>query len=306
VGDIRQKALKKRLSERARIVQAIRSFFIGRGFLEVDTPLRLPGILPEAHIDAEESGTWFLQTSPESCMKRLMASGLPKIFQICKCFRQNERGSKHLPEMTLLEWYEEGKTYLDLMVRCEELIRFVAEAAGCSDALSYSGRRISLKDSWERLSVEDAFNRYTSMDVNRALETGAFDACMGLEIEPRLGIETPLFLIDYPPEKGAFAKIRPGYPPVAERFELYIAGLELCNAFTELTDPVEQRERFSQENGSRESMGKRAYPMPEKFLDALEDMPEAAGAALGVDRLVMLLTDSPHIDDVTAFAPEEL
>lgn len=208
--------------------------------------------------------------------------------------------------MTLLEWYEKGKTYLDLMAQCEAMIRFVAEALGRPGAIQYGGKRISLECPWERLSVKDSFSRYTHMEVKQAVENGCFDEVMGMEIEPRLGHESPLFLIDYPLEKGAFAKIRSEGSPVAERFELYIAGLELCNAFTELTDPVEQKKRFIQENAIRKTMGKQAYPMPENFLNALNQMPEAAGAALGVDRLVMLFTDSALIDDVTAFTPEEL
>jgi len=302
----RQSGLQQILQRRAEIIQAIRSFFIEQGFLEVDTPLRLPCPLPESHIDAEEAGDWYLQTSPESLMKQLLAAGYPKIFQICKCFRKNERGRKHLPEMTLLEWYESGVGYMDLMVQCEEMIRFVACKAGCGDAIIYGSHTIHLNDSWERLSVVDAFTRYAGLSMREAISRDRFDECMAFQIEPELGLKKPVFLYDYPVEKGALARVKPENPLFAERFELYMAGLELCNAFSELTDPVEQEARFKKENAFRASQGKKTYPTPRKFLDALSNMPEAAGIALGVDRLVMLFTDSSEIDAVTSFVPEDL
>ncbi|MBW2486944.1 MAG: EF-P lysine aminoacylase GenX, partial [Deltaproteobacteria bacterium] len=140
----RQQTLKKNFLLRARIIQAVRRFFHESDYLEVETPIRIPAPAPEAHIDAVASGDWFLQTSPELCMKRLLAAGFPRIFQICKCFRQAERGHRHLPEITLLEWYRTGSTYQDLMDECEALIMSVARRMGSSDILAYQGRRIKL------------------------------------------------------------------------------------------------------------------------------------------------------------------
>ena len=306
VALFRQTGLKPFLVKRAKIIQAVRSFFIEEGFLEVDTPVRIPYPLPESHIDAETSGDWYLQASPESCMKQLLATGFPQIFQICKCFRKGERGRRHLPEMTLLEWYEADVDYKFVMDRCQALVRFAASTCGPGDFIAYQGRRIDLTGKWERLTVADAFKRYASITMEAALAKGRFDECMALEIEPSLGNDRPVFLYDYPLEKGALAKASSENPQVAERFELYIAGLELCNAFSELTDAAIQENRFDAENSVRMNMGKPGYAMPMKFLEALKGMPEAGGIALGMDRLVMLLTDAPDIDHVTAFVPEDL
>ena len=142
--------------------------------------------------------------------------------------------------------------------------------------------------------------------MQEALRRNRFDEIMGLDIEPHLGMERPVFLYDYPASCGALARLKPGDATVAERFELYIAGIELCNAFTELTDPVEQRSRFEQERLYRQQTGKTVYPLPENFLKALTDMPAASGNAMGIDRIVMLLTETEAIDDVVAFTPEEL
>ncbi|QTA84371.1 EF-P lysine aminoacylase EpmA [Desulfonema magnum] len=304
--DYRQTSVKKNLWLRARIFQAIRRFFIDKDYLEVETPCRIPAPAPEAHIDAVPSDRWFLQTSPELCMKRLLAAGYPRIFQICKCFRQQERGRRHLPEFTMLEWYHEGINYFDMMTQCEDLIWFVAQNSGFGDAIVYQGKRIDLKTPWNRMSVCEAFDNFASISMETAISRDRFDEVIACEIEPHLGQNKPLFLYDYPMSSGALARMKPDNPLFAERFELYICGLELCNAFTELTDPTEQRMRFEKEQTYRHLSGKQVTPMPEKFLNALKFMPEASGNALGIDRLVMLLADSGQIDDVTAFTPEEL
>lgn len=302
----RQRAIQTHLRLRAKIIQAIRQFFYERDYLEVETPFRVPVIAPEAHIDAEMSGDWFLHTSPELCMKRLLAAGYPRIFQICKCFRAKERGSKHLPEFTLLEWYGAGMDYVDMMAQCENLLRFVARALGSGGELVYQGRPIDLTPPWARLTVAEAFGLYASQSLENALLNDRFDETIAFEIEPRLGNEKPVFLYDYPAEKGALARLKPDNPHVAQRFELYVHGLELCNAFSELVDPGEQRRRFEIDGRVRAAFGKQAVPMPEKFLKDLNDMPPAAGNALGLDRLVMLFCDAAQIDDVVAFTPEEL
>jgi len=303
----RQAACFQNLRLRARIIRAVRQFFAENDYLEVETPIRIPAPAPEAHIDVQPSGSWFLQTSPELCMKRLLVAGYPRIFQICKCFRKNERGGRHLPELTLLEWYTAGHDYTDMMTQCAALITTVADCMGLDEALRYQGRRIDLSLPWPLMTVAKAFEEWGGMPVERAMDEDRFEELLALEIEPRLGIDKPVFLYDYPAAHGALARLKPSDRRVAERFELYIGGLELCNAFTELTDPKEQRERFEKERDSRRRAGKPAHPMPERFLEALEDMPEAAaGNALGIDRLVMLFADAAEIDDVVAFTPEEL
>jgi lysyl-tRNA synthetase class 2 len=291
---------------RARMIRAIRRFFLDQDFLEIETPLRIPAPAPELHIDAVAAGAWFLHTSPELCMKRLLAAGYSRIFQICKCFRAGERGDRHLPEFTMLEWYRGGADYRTLMDDCEALINTVAREIGLDGVVSWQGRRIVLNAPWERISVRDAFTRYATVSAAEALRTDRFDEFLACEVEPRLGMEHPVFLYDYPVEQGALARVKEGDPGIAERFELYIAGLELANAFSELIDAGEQRRRFEEASCDRQRKGSPVYPMPERFLQALPRMSPSAGIALGVDRLVMLLADKSRIDDVVAFIPESL
>lgn len=293
---------RPRLEQRARIVQMIRAFFNAREYLEVETPQRLPGNAPEAHIDAMTSADWFLHTSPELCMKRLLAAGYEKLFQICHCWRDGERGKRHLPEFTMLEWYAIDCDYRRLMDECEILLRALVPG----DSITYQGQTINLSVPFERLTVAEAFDRYASMGLTEALKTDRFDEMLTLEVEPHLGRDRPTFLIEYPSELAALARCHPERPQVAERFELYIAGIELANAFSELTDPTEQRRRFDADEAERRAAGKPPYPVPDKFLTELTAMPEAAGIALGLDRLVMLLTDATTIDEVVTFTPELL
>ncbi|MBW2252761.1 MAG: EF-P lysine aminoacylase GenX [Deltaproteobacteria bacterium] len=282
----RQSAINRNLKIRARTVQAVRDFFIGKDYLEIETPCRIPAPAPEEHIDAEISGDWFLQASPELCMKRLLAAGYPRIFQICKCFRQNERGSKHLPELTMLEWYTSEADYFDMMAQTEDLVRFVAENINSGNHLVYQGNKIDLKKPWPKISVAESFKKFTSTTLAKALSEDLFDELIASEIEPNLGQKRPVFLYDYPASFTPLAMVKPNNPTLAQRFELYIAVLELCNAFTELTDPEEQKKRFE--------------------IKSLKFMPGASGNALGFDRLVMLFADTTKIDDVVAFTPEEL
>ncbi|MDM8518025.1 EF-P lysine aminoacylase EpmA, partial [Desulfobacterales bacterium HSG16] len=267
---------------------------------------RIPAPAPELHIDAIGSEEWFLQTSPELCMKRLLAAGYQRIFQICRCFRKNERGNKHLEEFTMLEWYCANSDYMDMMNNCEALVVFAAEETGHYDSFSYQGQKIDLKKPFDRLTVAEAFEKYASIDMSTALKLDKFDECMGLEIEPCLGRQKPLFLYDYPAQCNALARLSPDNPMVAERFELYIAGIELCNAFSELTDPQEQKSRFEEEEKNRRSLGKPPYPFPKKFIQDLAYMPPASGNALGIDRLSMLFADTEAIDDIVTFTYESL
>jgi lysyl-tRNA synthetase class 2 len=239
---------KKALQQRARILQEIRHFFIEKGYLEVETPYRIPTPAPESHIDAVPFNTWFLHTSPELCMKRMMAAGYEKIFQICRCWREKERGNLHLPEFTLLEWYRSGGDYHSLMEECEEVIRYVAMVIGLGGKVIFRGHEIDLSESWERISIREAFHRYTQLSVTEALEQNLFDERMVQQIEPKLGVKRPTFIYDYPVERGALARLKEEDPSVAERFELYIGGLELANGFSELVDSEEQRRRFHIEN----------------------------------------------------------
>jgi len=294
------------LTARSAIISEIRRFFLNRDYLEVETPLLIPAPAPELHIDAIAAGSWFLHTSPELCMKRLLAAGYERIFQICRCWRQGERGRKHLPEFSMLEWYTAGCDYRDLMEECEELVRKISQALGKGNSLTFRDQHICLDGPWERITVREAFLRYAAISMEEALLSDVFDEVMVEDIEPRLGIAKPTFIYDYPAERGALARLRKDDPGVAERFELYMGGLELANAFTELTDAEEQRARFMCEEKCRREIDKLPYPLPEKFLDELTHMPQSAGIALGVDRLVMLLVDAATIDDVVAFTPEEL
>ena len=206
----------------------------------------------------------------------------------------------------MLEWYTAGHDYSNMMTQCEALLTEVAGSLGFREGLCYQGRRIDLSLPWPRITVAEAFDRLAGISVEQAMEEDRFEEVLALEIEPRLGVEKPLFLYDYPAACGALARLKSSNQRLAERFELYIGGLELCNAFTELNDANEQRARFDTERKSRGQAGLTVYPMPERFLEALKDMPDAAGNALGIDRLVMLFADTTEIDDVVAFTPEEL
>ncbi|MFZ2632025.1 MAG: EF-P lysine aminoacylase EpmA [Desulfosalsimonadaceae bacterium] len=302
----RQQRIVQNLTLRAKILRLIRDFFTEQGVLEVDTPIRIPAPAPEPYISPQPAGSWYLQTSPELCMKRLLAAGFPKIFQICKCFRKEERGNRHLQEFTMLEWYEAGATYRDLMDRCEAMVDFIRLAPGLPESIHYKGQTINLSAPWERLTVTDAFSRYASISMDTAIQTGVFDETIAFDIEPNLGTSRPVFLYDYPASTCMLAAPKPGAPHLIERFELYIGALELCNGFTELTDPVAQRKHFETELENRKQKNLAALPMPEKFLDDLHLMPPAAGNALGIDRLMMLFAGSERIDEVVAFTPEEL
>jgi lysyl-tRNA synthetase class 2 len=291
---------------RARVLQAIRHFFTERNYLEVETPCLIPAPAPELHIDAIQAGSGFLHTSPELCMKRLLAAGCSRIFQVCKCFRQGERGGRHLPEFTLLEWYRAETDYLGLMAECEDMVGFVLEQLGLSPILEFQGKAVDLQKPWLRFTVQEVFERYASVPLEHALASGRFDEVLAVEIEPHLGFPKPLFLYQYPAALAALSRLAKHPPGAAERFELYAAGVELANAFSELIDPVEQRARFEEELAKRKQNGQTVYPMPEKFLRSLSSMPDSAGIALGVDRLVMLLSNQKEIDSVVTFTPEEL
>lgn len=294
------------LVQRARIVQQVRSFFIARGFLEVETPCLMPAPIPEAHIEPLSCGDWVLHPSPELCMKRLLAAGYPRIFQITRCFRFGERGRIHLPEFTILEWYHRDCCYLDLMSDCETLFNHVTIGHSQRSFLTYQGSKISLQAPWERITVRDAFARFAPISLEKALYEGTFDELLVDYIEPQLGLNGPTFLYDYPVESGTLARAKKGDPTAVERFELYIKGIELANGFSELADPAEHRRRFGKIQEERVRCNKTIHPIPEKFLQSLESFPESAGIALGLDRYVMILLDQPSISNAVAFTPDDL
>ncbi len=290
------------LKIRARIIQQIRTFFIEQDFLEVETPHRIPANAPELHIDAIPSTDWFLQTSPELCMKRLLAAGYDKLFQICHCWRASERGKTHLPEYTMLEWYRSHCDYHQLMHDCEDLFSHL-----CLDQqLIWQEQIIDLSPPWPRMTMTEAFSKFSSVSLEKALATDQFDSVIALDIEPKLPTNRPIFLTEYPSKHASLARKKPTDPLVAERFELYIGGLELANAFSELTDPAEQQVRFATEELQRQQDGKPPYPSPAPFLKELATLPPSAGIALGIDRLIMLFCDQNMIDEVVAFTPEQL
>jgi len=192
------------------------------------------------------------------------------------------------------------------MEECEVLTQSVASQIGSGGKLIYQGKELDLSSPWERVTVEEAFKQFARTSMGEALEKKLFDEVMVQEIEPCLGVKKPTFIYDFPSERGALARLKKDDPTHAERFELYIAGLEIANAFSELIDPKEQRKRFLDEEARRRSMGKQPYPTPDKFLTELENMPPSAGIALGTDRLVMIFLNAKKVDEVVAFTPEEL
>ncbi|WP_321365747.1 EF-P lysine aminoacylase EpmA [uncultured Desulfuromusa sp.] len=293
---------RQTLEKRARIIQQIRAFFITHHFLEIETPHRIPANAPELNIDAVPSADWFLQTSPELCMKRLLAAGYPNLFQICRCWRDGERSNTHLPEYSMLEWYRSHCDYRQLMADCESLLSHLSP----DQEITWQGQTINLSSPWPRITIADAFLQFSSIPLAKALATDEFDSVIAFEIEPNLPKNKPVFLIEYPVEHASLARKKTSAPTVAERFELYIGGLEIANAFSELTDPIEQQQRFRDEESQRRKQGKCPYPNPEPFIKELTTLPPSAGIALGVDRLIMLFCDINIIDDVVSLTPEQL
>lgn len=292
---------------RAQVVQTIRQYFVERGFLEVETPLLIPANAPEEYIDPVMAFPWQLQTSPEICMKRLLCRGHRRIFQISHCWRAAERGSCHLTEFTMLEWYRAEADYTLLMDDCVGLLRQVADQCIADGMFRRFGKKIDPHATWEHISVQEAFLRFAQADALVCVENGRFDELLVSRIEPALEkYSVPVIMADYPARLAALSRIKADDSRFAERFELYLAGLELANGFSELNDPKEQRQRFEEANRLRQAAGRPALPLPERFLDELSALPPSAGIALGVDRLVMLAAGADTIDEVVAFRPEEL
>lgn len=314
------------LMARNRVVSAIRGWFEAQGFVEVDPPALQVSPGNEAHLHAfradwlspaGEPRPRYLHTSPEFAMKKLLAAGEERIFALSHVFRNREAGDLHAPEFTMLEWYRAGAPYEAIMADTLALVRTAAGAVR-AETLRFRGRSAAIGGEAERLPVAEAFRRHAGIDLAtmlgdrdglaRAAEAARiriaaddgwsdiFSRILSEKVEPALGIGAMTLLTEYPAAEAALARPKPGDARFAERFELYAAGVELANGFGELTEPEEQRRRFVAEMDEKMRVYGEAYPLDEDFLAALAEMPAASGVALGLDRLVMLLTGAPRID----------
>jgi lysyl-tRNA synthetase class 2 len=332
-------AYRARMERRSEIVSHVRAFFRDRGFFEAETPVvvRHPGMEPNldpfettvAAADGREHPA-FLITSPEYALKKLLAGGIGKVFEIARCFRNGEPwDGGHDPQFTMIEWYRAGQDYEALMRDTEELVASAAERFLGGTSITYRGTAIDLAAPWPRMTVAEAFERHAGIDLGAGIDdperfradvaakgcaVGPADAFDDVffkiflrDVEPALASGgRPVILRDYPRSMAALARLKDADPRYAERFEAYCGGLELCNAYSELTDAVEQRRRLEAERSQRAAMGKKAFEIDEQFIEAVGMMPACAGIAFGVDRLVMLLTDAPSIRDVLFFPAEDL
>jgi lysyl-tRNA synthetase class 2 len=325
------------LEARARVLAEIRRWFEAQGFLEVDTPARVRAPGQEVHLDAIASEDRWLVTSPEYAMKRLCGAGYQRIVSIGKCWRAGERGVHHEPEFTMIEWYRARAPLERIAADCEELVRLAAAAVGDlgsdrpSDHSSNPADRERgahrFRRPFARSTVRDRLREDVGIDLDgdeSASELARKARAAGVDIgvaeqwddiffqiwldrvEPRLAARGPSFVFDWPAPLGALARHHPDDRRFVERFELYAGGLELANAFGELTDPVEQRARFEAESAQRRARGKPVYPLDEALLAALAEMPPTAGVALGFDRLMMLVANAGSIREVLAFADDEI
>ena len=298
---MRLSRIRANLERRALICDVIRAFFRSEGFLEVETPLQVPMVAPEKYITPFAVNGWFLSTSPELHMKRLLAAGYSKIFQICRCFRKNEQGQLHNPEFTMLEWYRIGADYMGIIEDTERLVLTLANKLCSSLTIRYQGNEIDLMSPWPRITVREAFLRSAGWDPFAHLDEERFEVDLVEKVIPGFDSSRPTVLLDYPEAMASLAKIRLGRPPLAERAEVFIGGLELANAYSELNDAAEQERRFKQEIETLKRDRKRRVVMPQRFLEALPRLPECGGIALGIDRLVMLFCDAVSINEVIAF-----
>ena len=315
----------ERLKARAKIVAALRAFFDGQGFVEVETPIRIAAPAPEPHIDCPVvpsptgGSPTYLRASPELQMKKLLAAGMDRIYQIGPCFREGERGSRHNPEFTMIEWYRRDADYLAILSDTENLFFTLSSLFSGDRPLNpqwksgkveeWKSKTIppfhhstfpptteSLGDRpFKRVTVREAYRRWAGWDPWTEWDQDRFDLDMATKIEPALKSEGAVFLMDYPPQAASLARLR---GDVAERWEFYVDGLELANCFTELCDSAEQRQRFEVARQERRQLGESDYPMDEEFLLSLGSIGSAAGVALGVDRLVMMLLGAPSIESV--------
>lgn len=318
------------LEQRSDIIHALRCFFKELDFTEVQTPVLQACPVMDAHIhgfktqilgvDRLDSRSLYLQTSPEFDMKKLLVAGMERIYQICPVFRNAEASPRHVSEFTMLEWYRAGADYRDIMDDCINLLRYVAAAADIN-TFCFKDSRCDPFAQWKKISVSEAFVQYADIELDRCIGDLAyfkaqaqnigvrlvqsdqwddiFHAIMADKIESFLGVGAPTILYDYPVSMAGLSRVKDGNPRYAERFELYVCGMELANAFSELTDAAEQRRRFAAEMDAKDRLYGERYPADDAFFAALDyGMPESGGIALGVDRLVMLITGADDIEDV--------
>jgi lysyl-tRNA synthetase class 2 len=297
------------IQKRARIYRQIRAFFDARDCLEVDTPLLSPSTNTDVNIESIKASnldqTLYLQTSPEFAMKRLLAAGSGSIYQICHAFREGEKGRRHNPEFTLLEWYRIGFDYQQLMDEIECLIDNISGESNHYQRISYRQLvldhigvdidKIDLLDLQQKVDQLVPGTRSAELDIDQCL-----DLLISLVIAP--AIKGYVFVYDYPVSQAALARVKVSKPNVAERFELFYNGLELANGFSELCDSSQQRSRFESDNNRRLAAGLEPYPIDELLLSALNSgLPECAGVAIGLDRLLMVLLGEGSIDQVLSF-----
>lgn len=321
------------LLARGRIKAALRRWFEARAFVEVEAAIlqvspgnetHLHGFATQLVDDTGAGHAYYLHTSPEFAAKKLLAAGEPRIFDFARVFRNRERTALHHPEFTMLEWYRAGEDYEELMADCAALLTEAAQVAGATQ-LHWRGVTADPFATPERLTLQEAFARHAGIDLlatvapdgetdREALGQAAraagirladddswsdiFSRVLSEKVEPHLGRGRATILCEYPISEAALARPKPGDPRVAERFELYACGVELANAFGELTDPAEQRRRFEADMDEKQRIYGERYPLDEEFLAALAGMPQASGIALGFDRLVMLCTGARRIEDV--------
>lgn len=276
------------LQKRAEVLRKVRAFFDERGFIEVETPVRIPAPANEAFLEPPPSGKCWLRTSPELHMKRLLAHGAGKIYQMGPCFRASEIGRRHNPEFTLLEWYRPGESLAALY---DDVAALVSAVLG----KTLHPQHVAVAEQYQRVA---GWNPLAQWDEDR------FDEDMALKIEPSLPQNGLVYLVDYPAPAAALAQLKPGDPRVAERFEAYLDGMEIANGYGELVDATEQRARFEATVAMRQARGLPTYPIDEDFLADLPAMPPAAGIALGIDRLVMIACGVRSIAEARPFCAE--
>lgn len=317
VNDWRPGARLDHLRARAKLLAGIRTFFAGRDVLEVETPvLSSAGTtdvalasfsLAYAGPEAPPQRRLYLQTSPELAMKRLLADGSGDIYQVARVFRDDESGRWHNPEFSLLEWYRLGWDHHQLMDEVQALVEFLLPKPPGFSRVSYAAlfdRHLGVDPLTADTPELARIAALQGLDIVGELDRGAwFDLLFTHCIEPHLADEGAVFVVDYPAEQAALARLSPSDQRIAERFELYVEGVELANGFHELIDPVQQRSRFERDNAVRRDRGLPEVGIDERFLRALEQgLPACSGVALGLDRLLMLMTGADHIDEVLAFS----
>ena len=299
---------------RGKVIQTIRKYFSKQGLTEVDTPTLQPAPSDEVHLKCFQTGDFYLHTSPELAMKKLLVAGEKAIFQICHTYRDEPVSDTHSPEFTMLEWYRVGTDYSAMMKDTIAIVRACCKACGVTN-LRHNERICDPFKRWQKLTVEQAFKKYAGVnlwakDLRAEAERIGIDCSdndtwediffriMLNKVEYKLGDGVPTILCEYPTQLGALARTKPGNTKVCERFEVYASGVELCNAFSELNDAKEQRERFKANYAERKRLYGWDDPMDEDFLMALEyGMPDASGNALGVDRLIMLISGAEKLSD---------